>query len=107
MECRLCGCEYDQNERIDRPGKMIHCEACAEEYGDAERYTGNMIWSAKTNGSIQINSSRYLTDHINNSTKLRNKGSNLGSNLIASSKFNKNSKPACVVVADTIVYKVK
>lgn len=40
-----------------------------------------MVYTHKTGGQIQINSNPELTEYILSSTKLRNKGSNLGNNL--------------------------
>lgn len=78
-ECEICGCEYDDKSRRGKPGKIIHCNDCAEE--DIERYSGNMIYDHKTGASIQVNRDPNITKYINEATKLRNKSSNLGNNL--------------------------
>lgn len=103
--CQICGTEYNELDRVGKVGKVIHCEDCAEECGEPERYTGNMIYCAKTNGSIQINSSSKLTSFINNSTKLKNKGANLGANLNACAQSIRKTENACLVTADTFSYK--
>ena len=79
ITCVICGAEYSINDRKGKPGLVKHCNECAEE--NVDRYTGNMIYDHKTGCSIQINSDPGLTQYIINSTKLRNKGSNLGNNL--------------------------
>jgi hypothetical protein len=77
--CKKCNDEYDVNSRRGKPGLITLCELCASE--PATKYTGNMIYDHKTGCSIQINADPGLTAYITNSTKLRNKGSNLGNNL--------------------------
>jgi len=77
--CKKCGDEYDVNSRRGKPGLATVCQACADE--PTVKYTGNMIYDHKTGCSIQINADPGLTAYITNSTKLRNKGSNLGNNL--------------------------
>ena len=77
--CRKCEVEYDDVERRGEPGLIIHCSDCAEE--SVDRYTGVMIYTHKTGPSIQINADPSLTEYLIKSTKLKNKGSNLGNNL--------------------------
>ena len=74
--CVLCNAEFEA--AFDKPGKVNECEDCALE---VNRYTGNMIYDHKTGAVLQVNSDPKLTEYINASTKLRNKGSNLGNNL--------------------------
>ena len=78
-ECSKCEAEYNPEDRKGKPGLITECNECAEE--KVTKYTGNMIYDHKTSATIQINSDPSLTAYINNSTKLRNKGSNLGNNL--------------------------
>lgn len=78
-KCRSCGMEYSTELRRGRPGRITDCEDCAQE--DVDKYTGVMIYSHKTCPQIQINTDPSLTQYIINSTKLQNKGSNLGNNL--------------------------
>jgi len=92
-ECIKCGVEFKLYS--GKPGKSNECIDCAEEVID--RYTGNMIYDHKTGATIQINSDPRLTQYINNSTKLQNKGSNLGNNLKVDSAMQKSS--GCVRVA--------
>lgn len=61
-ECATCGCEYDTRERQGKPGRLVDCEDCAEETVD--RYTGNMIYTHKTAGEIQINKDPEITKYI-------------------------------------------
>lgn len=83
-ECKVCGFDYDDRSRKGKPGLIIHCNDCAEE--DETRFTGVMIYTHKTGPSIQINKDPELTNYIINSTKLKNKGSNLGNNLKVSGR---------------------
>lgn len=80
-------CESDFEPTPDKPGKINECEDCAE---DVHKYTGNMIYDHKTGATLQVNSDPRLTMYINNSTKLRNKGSNLGNNLKVDSSMAKS-----------------
>lgn len=80
-ECVKCGLDFELYK--GKPGKANECDDCSEEVVD--KYTGNMIYDHKVGASIQINKDPALTAYINNSTKLRNKGSNLGNNLKVSS----------------------
>ena len=84
--CIHCGCDFEFYK--GKPGRKNECEDCADE---VQKYTGNMIYDHKTGASIQINSGPRLTQYINTSTKLRNKGSNLGNNLKADSSMAKSS----------------
>ena len=86
ISCRHCGIEFEK--RSDKPGKIDECVDCAE---DVTRYTGNMVYDHKAGCSIQINSDPRLTEYINEATKLRNKGSNLGNNLKVDSSMAKSS----------------
>jgi hypothetical protein len=79
--CTECECEFEFNP--NKPGKKNMCTDCSND--DVTRYTGNMIYDHKTGADIQINSDPELTKYIINSTKLRNKASNLGNNLKANS----------------------
>jgi len=83
-------CEIDYTLTDNKPGPIHMCEECGE--GDEiDKYTGNMIYDHKTGASIQINSDPGLTSYINDSTKLRNKGSNLGNNLKVNSNKTKSN----------------
>lgn len=72
-------CEDEFTLYPGKPGKANECPDCSED--PTIRYTGNQIYDHKTGCSIQINSDPALTAYIINSTKLRNKASNLGNNL--------------------------
>jgi hypothetical protein len=87
--CSSCDVEYKLTDK--KPGPVHVCEDCGEEHETVHKYTGNMIYDHKTGASIQINSDPALTAYINNSTKLRNKGSNLGNNLKVDSSKVKSS----------------
>lgn len=106
MFCEECGCEYDRTARRNQPGKITVCEDCAD---DVEKYTGNMIYGHKCGSELQINSDARLTQYINDTTKLMNKGSNMGKNINQVSKNKKLIKTvgACVKVADAVDYKNK
>lgn len=78
-ECKNCGMEYDDSSRKNRPGLIIHCSECADE--SVEKFTGVMIYTHKTGGTIQVNRDPRITEYIIDATRLRNKGSNLGNNL--------------------------
>lgn len=65
MICSNCKAEYDKKERLGKPGLISHCSDCAEEIGDIQQYTGNMIWSHKTAPSLQINKDPTLTAMLN------------------------------------------
>lgn len=67
------------------------CNECGEEHETEHMYTGNMVYDHKTGASLQINADPKLTEYINNATKLRNKGSNLGNNLKVKSTMAKSS----------------
>lgn len=84
MSCIKCDFEYLISDRKNKPGKLTECNDCADE--PAVKLTGNMIYEHKTGCTIQINSDPGLTSYISNSTKLRNKGSNLNNNLKVSYK---------------------
>lgn len=90
-ECSECGMEYILDSKNSKPGPVYMCYDCGEEYEVEDRYTGNMIYDHKVGASIQINSDPALTAYINNATKLRNKGSNLGNNLKVDSSLVKSN----------------
>ena len=77
--CSVCQIEYKVVN--GKPGPIHMCADCGEENEVVDKYTGNMIYDHKVGASIQINTDPELTAYINNATKLRNKGSNLGNNL--------------------------
>ena len=79
MICIKCNIEYNKADRINKPGKITECNDCAEE--TTVKLTGVMLYGHKTGAAIQINTDPALTKYILNSTKLQNKGSNLGNNL--------------------------
>ena len=85
--CTECECEFEFNS--NKPGKINACEDCSVDH--AVRYTGNMIFDHKTGADIQINSDPELTKYIIESTKLRNKASNLGNNLKINSNKSRSS----------------
>lgn len=105
--CELCDTEYDKRSRFGKPGRVTVCNECAEEEGDIEEYTGVMIYSHKTGCSIQINTDPNLTEYLINSTKLKNKGSNMTNNIQNVTKYKKLSKTegACLKTADAYNYK--
>ena len=80
--CRKCGTEYDPRERAGKPGRITECEDCAVEL--TTKYTGNMIYDHKAGCAVQINTDPRLTQYIRKATALRNKGSNLRNNMMAS-----------------------
>jgi len=104
-KCNTCGCDYNLAERRNKPGKIIDCDACADEVGDVTQYTGVPIYGHKTVGELQINADPTLTSYIRNATALRNKGSNLGNNLKASSARKVRTEGACVFTVSTPDYK--
>lgn len=105
LVCEVCSDKYEKATRLNKPGKLTHCPACFEEAEEVITYTGNMIYSHKGGASIQINTDPKLTNYINASTKLKNKGSNLGNNLKVSSSLNSKSEGRCLKVADAFNYK--
>lgn len=96
--CKICEIEYDDRQRKNKPGLITHCPDCAEE--EVDKYTGVMIYTHKTCASIQVNKNPELTKYIIESTKLKNKGSNLGSNLKISGP-NKLSGSCITTVSDS------
>jgi hypothetical protein len=82
-------CECDFEFKANKPGKINVCEDCSDD--PVQRYTGNMIYDHKTGADIQINSDPELTQYIIQSTKLRNKGSNLGNNLKVNSSKSRSA----------------
>jgi len=105
--CVSCNAEYNTLSRKGNPGKITVCNECGEEGETAVKYTGVMIYSCKTNCSIQINADPRLTQYINDTTKLKNKGSNMGNNINQVSKHKKlvKTQGACIVTADAVDYK--
>lgn len=94
ITCNNCGEEYSKESRRGKPGLVTLCNDCANVSESAIKYTGNMIYDHKTGCSIQINADPSLTSYIINSTKLRNKGSNLGNNLKVS--YNTKGEGRCL-----------
>lgn len=88
--CIDCGIEYTEESRKKKPGLITKCNDCAEDV--IVKVTGNMIYDHKTGCAIQINADPGLTAYITNSTKLVNKGSNLGNNLKVSYKTKGNGR---------------
>lgn len=105
--CELCEMEYDKKQRLGKPGRITVCEDCAED--DTVPYTGYMVYGHKTSCEIQINVDPNLTEYLINSTKLKNKGSNMTSNVQQVTKYKKLNKTegACLRVADVPDYKGK
>ena len=103
--CELCEMEYDKQERLGKPGRVTVCEDCAEE--EVEKYTGVMIYGHKAGATLQINTDPALTEYLINATKLKNKGSNMTSNVQQVTKYSKLSKTegACKQTADFWNYK--
>jgi hypothetical protein len=96
--CEQCGEEYSIESRRGKPGLVTLCNHCANEItNEVIKYTGNMIYDHKTGCSIQINADPGLTAYITNSTKLRNKGSNLGNNLKVS--YQTKGEGRCIINA--------
>lgn len=50
--CETCGVEYNLEDRKGQAGKLTQCENCAEE--TEEKMEGQMIFSHKTGGTIEI-----------------------------------------------------
>ena len=107
--CDTCGADYDTLSRRGNPGRLTQCNECGEEGETTEKYTGNMIFGHKCGSELQINADARLTQYINDTTKLKNKGSNLGNNINQVSKNKKliKTQGACVKVADAVDYKNK
>ena len=93
--CSICDMEFSLYP--GKPGLSNQCPDCSVER--VTKLTGNMIYDHKTGASIQINTNPNLTSYINNSTKLRNKGSNLGNNLKVDSSAAK-TEGACYLPVD-------
>lgn len=87
MICVHCEGEFEPYR--GKPGKVNECDECGS-LDEIDKYTGNMVYDHKAGCSIQINSDPRLTEYINESTKLRNKGSNLGNNLKVDSSMAKS-----------------
>ena len=106
--CETCGLEYDPKLKDKNArGKYTQCAECGEEGETAVKYTGNKIFGHKCGSELQINADARLTQYINDTTKLKNKGSNLGNNINQVSKNKKliKTQGACVKVADAVDYK--
>ena len=105
--CASCNAEYNKADRRGKPGRAIVCNECGEDEAEAVMYTGNMIYSHKTGCSIQINASPALTEYLNATTKLKNKGSNMSDNINQVAKHKKliKTEGACVHTADAFNYK--
>jgi hypothetical protein len=65
------------------------------------------VVSSLIDSEEEINTDPRLTQYINDTTKLKNKGSNLGNNINQVSKHKKLAKTegACHTVADAVDYK--
>lgn len=100
MVCVKCGDDFVLVK--GKPGKSNECPFCSEE--TAVKYTGNVIYDHKTSAMLQINKDPALTAYINKSTRLQNKGSNLGNNLKVDSRMSK-SNGACLLTVDRLNYK--
>ena len=72
--CIECGWEYDDVERRGQPGLITQCNDCGED--PEARFSGNMIYTHKTGGSIQINRDPEVTAYITASTHKHAYGSN-------------------------------
>lgn len=105
--CVSCNGEYDTLSRKGNKGKITVCNECGEEEEQTVKYTGNMIFGHKCGSELQINADARLTQYINDTTKLMNKGSNMSANINQVAKHKKLSKTegACVKVADAVDYK--
>jgi hypothetical protein len=103
--CELCEMEYDKQDRLGKPGRVTVCEDCAED--DTVPYTGFMVYGHKAGATLQINTDPALTEYLINATKLKNKGSNMTSNVQQVTKYSKLSKTegACKQTADFWNYK--
>lgn len=106
-KCLICNIEYDKKQRFGKPGRVTVCDDCAEEEGDVQEYTGVMIYGHKAGATLQINTDPALTEYLINATKLKNKGSNMTSNVQQVTKYSKLSKTegACKQTADFWNYK--
>lgn len=47
-KCKVCGDDYDVKTRMGQPGKVTHCEDCAEEV--EEKYVGNWTPAGASTG---------------------------------------------------------
>jgi len=106
--CDTCGLEYDtKSKNKNSPGRATQCSECGEEGETAVRYTGVVIYGHKTAATLQVNADPKLTEYLINSTKLKNKGSNMTNNIANCTKYKNLNKTqgACVVTADTYNYK--
>ena len=68
--CEKCGLEFNQEERKGMPGKITHCEGCAEE--TESKAEGKMIFSHKTGATIEIKKDgelKYEADTFNYKNK--------------------------------------
>ena len=103
--CNTCGIDYDITSRHGKPGRLTQCNECGEEEDDIVLYTGNMIYSHKTGCSIQINTDPRLTQYLNDTTKLKNKGSNMGDNIVKCGTMKNRTEGACKITSDAFNYK--
>lgn len=105
--CELCETEYDKRSRLGKHGRVTICEECADEEGDVQEYTGFMVYGHKAGATLQINTDPMLTEYLINSTKLKNKGSNMTSNVQQVTKYKRLNKTegACKQTADFWNYK--
>lgn len=103
--CECCEMEYNKQERLGKPGRVTVCNDCAED--DTVPYTGYMVYGHKAGATLQINTDPALTEYLINATKLKNKGSNMTSNVQQVTKYSKLSKTegACKQTADFWNYK--
>ena len=100
LECTECGVEFTYKH--GKAGLKHHCPDCSQD--SVVKYTGVMVYDHKTSAQIQINANPLLTKYIIASTKLRNKGSNLGNNLKVSGDLS-HTTGGVVVAPDKINYK--
>jgi hypothetical protein len=105
--CVSCGADYNKAERRGKPGRAVVCNECGEEGETTVKYTGVMVYDHKTSAQIQVNSNPALTEYLINSTKLKNKGSNMTNNIANCTKYKNLAKTegACVHTADAFNYK--
>jgi hypothetical protein len=105
--CDTCGIDYDIKTRKGNPGRFTQCNECGEEDEDTVKYTGFTVYGHKTSCELQINADPKLTEYLINSTKLKNKGSNMTNNVANCTKYKHLNKTegACVTTADAVDYK--
>ena len=88
-------------------GKKYLGKSTLKTLKEVEKYTGVMIYGHKAGATLQINTDPALTEYLINATKLKNKGSNMTSNVQQVTKYSKLSKTegACKQTADFWNYK--